>query len=82
MAAGGPLVVLLAGRSLPFTEHPASVPLAAWSPATALWSLTAAGFEPPTPAEWRLAGTGLGIALAAWIALGAARLVRRGAADP
>ena len=82
MAAGGPLLVLLAGRSLPFTEHPASAPLAAWSPATALWSLTAAGFEPPTPVEWRLAGTGLGVALAAWLVLGMHRLVRRGLVGP
>ena len=82
LAAAAPLLVLLGGRSLPFSEHPASASLAAWSPATALWSLTAAGFEPPTPAEWRLAGTGLGIALAAWLAFGLSRLVRRGPDHP
>lgn len=77
IAAGVPLVALLGGGSLPFTERPAEPALAAWSPATALWSLTSAGFEPPSQADWRLAATGPVVAIAAWLGLAAVRPLRR-----
>jgi len=77
LAAGVPLVTLLGGGSLPFTDAASRESLSAWSPATALWSLTAGGFEPPAPGEWRTAATGAALSLVAWLALGAARLVHR-----
>lgn len=77
LAAGAPLLVTLGGGALPFTDPAAGGRLAAWSPGTALWSITAAGFEPPSGAEWKLAATGTAVALFAWLSLGIARIVSR-----
>lgn len=74
LAGGAPLVILLGGGTLPFTDPAASLALAPWSPATALWALTAKGFEPPSADDWMLAATGAGVAATAWIGLAAARI--------
>jgi len=67
--AGAPFLLLLQSGTLPFAGDALDAPLAAWSPLTSIWKLSAAGSERPGAQEWRLALGGAAAALLAWIAL-------------